>query len=203
MLLPEWRTPVKYNWLPEKMPYEFGDNVFSERIRDLIEELAPGRHVLLPMDFTAPDGKISRWYRRVFELTWFKDHINPPALHPDLNALRTFVDGGGNVRFDKPAWAWCTSLDISDYHHFGYLNETVVGGLHLFMVSLLDNRTVLSAELFDRLRALGDNVLHRRDDYVPIGSAPHTPPPGGYRYDEEQPEREHLMVRWIRRMARK
>jgi hypothetical protein len=195
-LRPEWRTPMKYHWRPDKMPYEFCHNYFSERIRDVIEDLAPGRHILLPMDFAAPDGKISRWYLRVFELTWFRGM--PPALHPELNQLRTYRYSDGSIGFEKPEWAWSHSPDGHDFHLFGYLNETVVGGLHLFSVNLLDNATVLSAELFERLRALGDNVLHRRDDYIPIGSVPHTPPPGGYQHEEDQPEREELITRWKR-----
>jgi hypothetical protein len=197
-LLPEWQRPMKYQWLPEKMPYEFNTNTFSERIRDIIEELAPGRHVFLPMDFTAPDGKVSRWYMRVYDLTHLRGL--PPALHPDLSQLRARRYSSGTIDFEKPEWAWCTDPDTSDYHHFGYLNETVVGGLHLFSASLLDNATVLSAELFERLRALGDNVLHRRDDYIPMGSAPHTPPQGGYQPADEQPGRESLMARWKRQL---
>ena len=195
-LLPQWQRPQTYQWLPEKMPYEFNTNYFSERIRDIIEELAPARHVFLPMDFTASDGKLSRWYMRAFELTALRGL--PPALHPDLNQLQVRRYSSGTIDFEKPEWAWCTSHDISDYHHFGYLNETVVAGLHLLSVSLLDNATVLSAELFERLRALGDNVLHRRDDYIPMGSAPHMPPPKGYQPADAQPEQEPLLERWKR-----
>ena len=198
VLLTEWRTPQKYHYRPEKMPYEFHSRIISERIRDVIEELAPKRHIFLPLDFTASDGKVSRWYLRIWRLTALSEDDLPPALHPDLNELRTHYYTNGKMGFVRPEWAWCSSSDISDFDHFGYLNETVVVGLHLFEVGLLDNRDVLSAELFERLCALGDNVLHRRDDYVPIGSAPYTPPPGGYRVPDNQPKRESLMERWIR-----
>jgi hypothetical protein len=193
VLLPVWQRPQRYHFLPDKMPHEFHDPILSERIHDIIETLAPGRHVFLPLDFIAPEGKTIRWYYRVRHLTAFPASP-PPALHTEINGLKSFRYEGGAIGFKKPEWGW----SHADQHHFGYLNETLVSGLHIFETELLDNDTVLSASLFESLRGIGDQVLHRRDEYWPMGSAPHDPPPGGYRCDNDPSRRTTLVNRWKR-----
>lgn len=204
-LLPQWRIPIKYDSLPEKQPYEFNGALMSERVHDVIEQLEPGRHIMIPCDHIAPDGTISRWYHRKSGDS-FLYATAPPALHPALNRVEAYKYDNGEIGFHKPAWAWVGEPGgDDDFAHFGYLNESVVGGRHLFNLELLDNQMVLSADLFDRLRALGDNVLDRRDYWIPIGSAPHAEPEGGYQVPEpplSQKAEPPFPTRFLKSMAR-
>lgn len=186
-LLPEWQVPIKVAYSPEKQPYEFNGIMMTERVHDVVESVEPGRHIFVPHDYVAQDGKIARWYRRMFGETYLLATA-PPALHPVLNQLETYWYNLGGIGFLHPDWARVTvPTDDGDFDHFGYLNENVVGGRHLFNLELLDNQMVLSAELFDLLRNLGDNVLDRRDYWIPIGSAPHDEPEGGYEMPKPPP----------------
>ena len=185
----EWQIPLKATFpaAPEKCEAELlgslSGSIFmlSERAKDLVESLEPDVHRFIPVDVSAPDGRVLRWFYGMKGPVFFRAEP-PPAVHPDLNEMDVIRYTNGSIGFSKPKWYRAEKLPyiVDDTIHFGYLNETVVGGRHLFFTNLLDNSMVLSAELFHGLREMGDRMLDRRSFWVAMGSAHHKEPEGGY-----------------------
>ncbi len=154
-LLPKWKRPLKAraasnapkNW-PEWASGSY--TVVSERVREGIEELEPGKHLFIPIDVANKDGST----RRVYAFYQLRDRTGP-TFAMKANDIEYTLAPTGNPLFKRPQWL--------DSDRFGYLNSQVLRGSALDF----DPRTglVLSGELVDKL---GD-VFPKGVVLVPMG----------------------------------
>ena len=124
----------------------------SPRVRDVIEEFAPGAHYFIAIDVADRQGGSFRTY--AFFCGVMRDY---PALALKANNIPYTIDAAtGRPDYIAPVWA-------VNSEQFGYLNASVIGGAPL----LWDMRVMMlfSPELVARL---GD-VLPKHMCFVPMG----------------------------------
>ena len=154
-LLADLRTPVKARLKAGARKwdeYSVGSIILvSPRIRDIIEEMAPGAHYFVPVDVADHAGGSFRVYA-------FYCGLAPrrTALALKANGIPYTTSQTGELVFTPPVWA-----ATSD--QFGYLEASVVGGAPLLSDDWLN--ALFSQELMERL---GD-VLPKGWAFVPMG----------------------------------
>lgn len=153
-LLPEWRTPIKARFntrAAKKFPEFDGGRItfVSERVRDVIEDIAPNEHYFIPFDVDSPDGSILRLYAFYCGLIRF-GHIF--ALAESQNPYN--IPGLQHKRKYAPSAVESDS--------FIYLNAIYTAGAHLIHTEI---GLVYSEELVQRL---GD-VLPYSHAFTPMG----------------------------------
>lgn len=160
-LLPKWQQPLKgyirqsnplsFDWIPGGWTRAY--------VRDIIEELDPGKHIFLPHDMQWDDGHVERFYSMEWtKIDFFGRHDERPFLDLEKNGL-TFVDFDNGPRvYTCPNWTGSfVSRKASDVDAtFGYIDADVIGELHFARVELLQNQTVISDALLQRLLQHGN-----------------------------------------------
>lgn len=147
-----WRTPIKARlWATPRKNWEEFDRIVSSRVRDVIEEFAPGIHYFVPVDIDDRQGGF-RAYFFFCGLGWTRDVVAAEAS----GITDTTTVGGGRI----PAFP-----DFVSSERFAYLDGSVIDGAPLFYDGRLS--LVFRGELVERL---GD-VLPRNQAFVPMGVA--------------------------------
>ena len=148
-----WRTPIKARlWATPRKNWEEFDRIVSSRVRDVIEEFAPGIHYFVPVDIDDRQGGF-RAYFFFCGLGWTREVVAAEAS--GITETTTTV-GGGRI----PAFP-----DFISSERFAYLDGSVIDGAPLFYDGRLS--LVFCRELVERL---GD-VLPRNQAFVPMGVA--------------------------------
>jgi uncharacterized protein DUF1629 len=156
-LLPEWRTPIKAKLLANanKSWDEFssgGINLVSERIRDVVERLAPGVHYFIPVDIDDRHGATFRVYMFFCGMTRL-----PTVLAMEANGIEYTLFPDGTPRYAPPAWIYSNA--------FGYLDLSAIDGAPLLYSRELG--FLFSQELVDRL----GQIMPEGTVFVPMGLA--------------------------------
>lgn len=159
-LLPEWRTPLKAklkgsagktrNWVEFAATFM---STVSPRIKDIIEEFAPGIHYFIPVDVDDGQGGSFRAFFFVCGAGWFG---RATALEAS-GFTETTTTFAGEVVPAPP--------DLIGSERFAYLDAAVIGRTPLFYDGELS--FVFCADLVERL---GD-ILPSGKAFVPMGVA--------------------------------
>jgi hypothetical protein len=166
-ILPEWREPIKARWTkPGPVRVEFYPSIYSARVSErvwaVMEALEPGRHHAFPIDILCTDGTIERRY----EVFFARDAlVGGREMHPEANDLKPATRPEGLFRYQAPMWL---SEGTGGEDRFGYLDQSVVGGMHWFKGT--DTNQYFSPELFAQLKPLGD-IFPKWDVVLPVGLA--------------------------------
>jgi hypothetical protein len=157
-LLPEWRTPIKSKLMASanKSWDEFSTSgnirLVSERIKDVIERLAPGVHYFIPVDIDDRHDATFRVYMFFCGMTRLRT-----ALAMEANGIAYTLFPDGIPKFTPPAWLHS--------NNFGYLDSSVIDGAPLFYAPELG--FLFSQELVDRL----GQIMPEGTVFVPMGLA--------------------------------
>jgi hypothetical protein len=156
-LLSEWQTPLKGK-LKASARNSFEEiswsaiPMVSERVREVIEELAPGVHYFIPMDVEDRQGETFRAYGFHCGLT-----DRQPALALEAHGIPFTLSGAGDRLYTPPAWLRSTQ--------FGLLDSAVLDGASLRYDATIG--LLFSAELVRRL----GGVMPKGTVFVPMGVA--------------------------------
>lgn len=160
-LLPKWQRPLK-GYIRQSVPLSFDwipGGFTRAYVRDIIEELDPYKHIFLPRDMQWDDGRVERFYTMEWtRIDCFQRLDARPFLDAEKNGL-TFRDfPNGRRAYTCPNWTGiCLARKASEVDAtFGYIDVDVIGDLHFAQVELLQNETVISDPLLQRLLQYGN-----------------------------------------------
>lgn len=160
-LLPKWQQPIK-GYIHQSTPLSFDwipGGFTRAYVRDIIEELDPGKHIFLPHDMQWDDGHVERFYSMEWtRIDCFQRLDERPFLDAEKNGL-TFRDfPNGRRAYTCPNWTGiCLARKASEVDAtFGYIDADVIGDLHFAQVELLQNQIVISDPLLQRLLQHGN-----------------------------------------------
>ena len=160
-LLPKWQQPFK-GFIRQSVPLSFDwipGGFTRAYVRDIIEELDPSKHIFLPHDMQWDDGRIERFYSIVFtRIDCFQRLDERPFLDAEKNGLAFRDFPNGRRAYTCPNWTGiCLARKASEVDAtFGYIDADVIGDLHFAQVELLQNETVISDPLLQRVLQHGN-----------------------------------------------
>ena len=161
-LLPKWQRPLK-GYIRQSVPGGFT----RAYVRDIIEELDPGKHIFLPHDMQWDDGRVERFYSMEWtRIDCFQRLDERPFLDAEKNGLAFRDFPNGRRAYTCPNWTGiCLARKASEVDAtFGYIDADVIGDLHFAQVELLQNETVISDPLLQRLLQHGNPF--RKDTFL-------------------------------------
>lgn len=160
-LLPKWQRPLK-GYIRQSVPLSFDwipGGWTRAYVRDIIEELDPGKHIFLPHDMQWDDGRVERFYSMEWtRIDCFQRLDERPFLDAEKNGLAFRDFPNGRRAYTCPNWTGiCLARKASEVDAtFGYIDADVIGDLHFAQVELLQNETVISDPLLQRLLQHGN-----------------------------------------------